>query len=51
VVASVADASYESGEPSAAASDDERPLSYVPYYGIPYVPLPTVDRHRMRVRS
>ncbi|MFI7142523.1 DMT family transporter [Streptomyces massasporeus] len=52
VVASVADASYESGEPSvAAASDDKRPLSYVPFYGIPYVPLPTVDRHRMRVRS
>ncbi|MFD5741627.1 DMT family transporter [Streptomyces massasporeus] len=52
VVASVADASYESGEPSAvAASDDERPLSYVPYYGIPYVPLPTVGRHRMRIRS
>ncbi|MFF7039104.1 DMT family transporter [Streptomyces massasporeus] len=52
VVASVADASYESGEPSvAAAPDDERPLSYVPFYGIPYVPLPTVDRHRMRVRS
>jgi hypothetical protein len=53
MVASVADASYESGEPSAAAvaSDDERPVSYVPYYGIPYVPLPTVDRHRMRVRS
>ncbi|MFJ8046438.1 DMT family transporter [Streptomyces luteogriseus] len=52
VVASVADASYESGEPSAVAvSDDERPLSYVPFYGIPYVPLPTVDRHRMRVRS
>ncbi|NEE15352.1 hypothetical protein G3M58_53940 [Streptomyces sp. SID7499] len=52
VVASVADASYQSGEPSVpAATDDERPLSYVPYYGIPYVPLPTVDRHRMRVRS
>ncbi|MEW2806405.1 DMT family transporter [Streptomyces massasporeus] len=52
VVASVADASYGSGEPSmVAASDDERPLSYVPFYGIPYVPLPTVDRHRMRVRS
>ncbi|MGW6548243.1 DMT family transporter [Streptomyces massasporeus] len=52
VVASVADASYESGEPSVvAATDDQRPLSYVPFYGIPYVPLPTVDRHRMRVRS
>ncbi|MFF5955230.1 DMT family transporter [Streptomyces luteogriseus] len=52
VVASVEATSYESGEPSVvAASDDERPLSYVPFYGIPYVPLPTVDRHRMRVRS
>ncbi|MFF7374994.1 DMT family transporter [Streptomyces massasporeus] len=52
VVASVADASYESGEPSGvAASDDERPLSYVPYYAIPYVPLPTVGRHRTRIRS
>ncbi|MFJ4718268.1 DMT family transporter [Streptomyces luteogriseus] len=52
VVASVEATTYESGEPSvAAASDDERPLSYVPFYGIPYVPLPTVDRHRMRVRS
>ncbi|MBX9362141.1 DMT family transporter [Streptomyces sp. WAC04114] len=52
VVASAAGASYESAEPSvAAATDDERPLSYVPFYGIPYVPLPTVDRHRMRVRS
>ncbi|GAA2761783.1 DMT family transporter [Streptomyces paradoxus] len=47
-----ADASYEGGEPSvAAASDDDRPLSYVPFYGIPYVPLPVIDRHRMRVRS
>ncbi|QCD59685.1 DMT family transporter [Streptomyces hawaiiensis] len=46
------DGSYESGEPSVAvASDDERPLPYAPFYGIPYVPLPTVDRHRMRVRS
>ncbi|MFF7722565.1 DMT family transporter [Streptomyces luteogriseus] len=52
VVASVEATTYESGEPSVvAASDDERPLSYVPFYGIPYVPLPTVDRHRMRVRS
>lgn len=45
------DASYESGEPSVAPSDDERPLSYVPFYGVPYVPLPTVGRHRIRVRS
>ncbi|KOV99068.1 membrane protein [Streptomyces sp. NRRL B-1140] len=50
VAAPGADAAPESGEPSPAA-DDERPLSYVPFYGIPYVPLPTVDRHRMRVRS
>ncbi|MER7480865.1 DMT family transporter [Streptomyces sp. NPDC126510] len=49
--AAVADAAYESGEPPAAAADDERPLSYVPFHGIPYVPLPTVDRHRIRVRS
>jgi hypothetical protein len=34
-----------------AASDDDRPFSYVPFYGIPYVPLPVIDRHRMRVRS
>ncbi|WP_455711167.1 DMT family transporter [Streptomyces iakyrus] len=47
-----ADASYEGGESSvAAASDDDRPFSYVPFYGIPYVPLPVIDRHRMRVRS
>ncbi|MER5835926.1 DMT family transporter [Streptomyces sp. NPDC002130] len=46
-----ADAAYESGEPSVAATADERPLPYVPFHGIPYVPLPTVDRHRIRVRS
>ncbi|MFF8933461.1 DMT family transporter [Streptomyces paradoxus] len=44
--------SYGSGESSGVvASDDDRPLSYVPFYGIPYVPLPVIDRHRMRVRS
>nr|WP_031111683.1 DMT family transporter [Streptomyces sp. NRRL S-146] len=43
---------YENGESSVvAASGDDRPLSYVPFYGIPYVPLPVIDRHRMRVRS
>ncbi|PNG18326.1 hypothetical protein C1J00_31715 [Streptomyces cahuitamycinicus] len=47
-----ADVSYEGGESSvAAASDDDRPLSYAPFYGIPYVPLPVIDRHRTRVRS
>ncbi|MFF6881107.1 DMT family transporter [Streptomyces sp. NPDC012474] len=46
-----ADVSYEGGESSVAASDDDRPLPYAPFYGIPYVPLPVLDRHRTRVRS
>jgi hypothetical protein len=47
-----ADVSYEGGESSvAAASDDDRPFPYAPFYGIPYVPLSVIDRHRMRVRS
>ncbi|MEW2612921.1 DMT family transporter [Streptomyces sp. NPDC047880] len=45
------DARYGSGELSAVTAGDERPLLYVPFYDIPYVPLPTVDRHRIRVRS
>ncbi len=44
------DVAYESEEPPVSA-DDQRPLSYVPFHGIPYVPMPTVDRHRTRVRS
>ncbi|MEU2266977.1 DMT family transporter [Streptomyces olindensis] len=44
------DVAYESGEPPVSA-DAQRPLSYLPFYGIPYVPMPTVDRHRTRVRS
>ncbi|MFD5160918.1 DMT family transporter [Streptomyces hawaiiensis] len=51
VVASVENASHESGEPSVAVPDDERPLSYVRFHGIPYVPLPALERHRLRVRS
>ncbi|MET9758871.1 DMT family transporter [Streptomyces sp. NPDC006372] len=43
------DVTRGSGEPP--VDSGERPLSYVPFYGIPYVPLPTVDRHRIRVRS
>ncbi|MFJ4564833.1 DMT family transporter [Streptomyces caelestis] len=43
------DATYESGEPP--VSSGERPLSYAAFYGIPYVAMPTVDRHRMRIRS
>ncbi|MEU0586709.1 DMT family transporter [Streptomyces sp. NPDC006132] len=43
---------YESGEPSVSVpADEQRPLSYVPFHGIPYIPMPTVDRHRTRVRS
>ncbi|MFI8167567.1 DMT family transporter [Streptomyces sp. NPDC085931] len=41
---------YESGVPPVPAGD-ERPLSYVPFHGIPYVPMPAVDRHRVRIRS
>ncbi|MDQ1014574.1 DMT family transporter [Streptomyces afghaniensis] len=43
------DVAYESGEPSVHSG--ERPLSYAACYGIPYVPMPTVDRHRTRIRS
>ncbi|MFD6173624.1 DMT family transporter [Streptomyces coeruleorubidus] len=43
------DVTYESGEPS--VSSGERPLSYAAFYGIPYVAMPTVDRHRRRIRS
>jgi drug/metabolite transporter (DMT)-like permease len=43
------DATYESGEPPVSSGD--RPLSYAAFYGIPYVAMPTVDRHRMRIRS
>ncbi|MFH8496336.1 DMT family transporter [Streptomyces coeruleorubidus] len=43
------DVTYESGEPSVSSA--ERPLSYAAFYGIPYVAMPTVDRHRRRIRS
>ncbi|WP_179272376.1 DMT family transporter [Streptomyces sp. XY006] len=46
----VADGPYESGVPPVPAGD-ERPLSYEPFYGVPYVPMPTVDRHRVRIKS
>ncbi|GGS44142.1 DMT family transporter [Streptomyces janthinus] len=49
--AAPADIPYESGEPPVPSGFGERLLSYVPFHGIPYVPLPTVDRHRARVRS
>jgi hypothetical protein len=52
-VADGPEVTYESGEPSVSAevSSGERPLSYVAFYGIPYVAMPTVDRHRRRIRS
>ncbi|MDG9708538.1 DMT family transporter [Streptomyces sp. DH10] len=43
------DGTYESGEPPVSSA--ERPLSYVAFYGIPYVAMPTVVRHRRRIRS
>ncbi|GAP51770.1 DMT family transporter [Streptomyces azureus] len=43
------DVTYESGEPP--VSSEERPLSYAAFYGIPYVSMPTMDRHRRRIRS
>ncbi|MET9390282.1 DMT family transporter [Streptomyces sp. NPDC006624] len=44
------DAAYGGGAAPGPA-DDRHPLSYVPFYGVPYVPLPAVNRHRTRVRS
>jgi drug/metabolite transporter (DMT)-like permease len=42
--------------PAPGARDAAEPLpvplvSYAPFYGGPYVPVPAVNRHRMRVRS
>ncbi|MFF8673770.1 DMT family transporter [Streptomyces sp. NPDC015242] len=47
------DGPYESGVPSVPDhdTDGERPLSYLPFYNLPYVPLPALDRHRVRIRS
>ncbi|SEP64680.1 hypothetical protein SAMN04487983_1001190 [Streptomyces sp. yr375] len=36
---------------SVSASDDQGPWFYAPVYGGLYVPMPTVDRHRVRIRS
>jgi drug/metabolite transporter (DMT)-like permease len=44
------EAAHGDGQPPAVPRD-ERPLPYAPFYGIPYVPLPVLDRHRTRVRS
>ncbi|MEU0387308.1 DMT family transporter [Streptomyces chartreusis] len=46
-----ADAGEPEAGPDAAYESGERPLSYAACYGIPYVPMPPVDRHRTRIRS
>ncbi|MEU0196219.1 DMT family transporter [Streptomyces afghaniensis] len=54
-VPAVAGAGVVAGEaeagPDGAYESGERPLSYAAFYGIPYVAMPTVDRHRSRIRS
>ncbi|WP_175647313.1 DMT family transporter [Streptomyces cyaneochromogenes] len=40
---------YADGEPT--RTDSEPANLYGPFYGGPYVPMPLVDRHRMRVKS
>jgi hypothetical protein len=47
----VAGAGEPEAGPDGAYESGERPLSYAAFYGIPYVPMPTVDRHRRRIRS
>lgn len=46
-----ADAGDTEAGPDAAYESGERPLSYAACYGIPYVPMTPVDRHRTRIRS
>ncbi|WP_030247406.1 DMT family transporter [Streptomyces sp. NRRL S-455] len=43
------DVTHESGEPQVVPG--QGPLLYVPFVGVPYVSMPTVDRYRARVRS
>ncbi|MFH9002356.1 DMT family transporter [Streptomyces afghaniensis] len=47
----VAVAGEDEAGPDVAYESGERPLSYAAFYGIPYVAMPTVDRHRRRIRS
>ncbi|WP_077796455.1 DMT family transporter [Streptomyces sp. JHA26] len=41
---------YAAREPAEPAAED-RLISYGPFYGGPYVPLPVLDRRRVRIRS
>ena len=50
IPAQVAQAPYEEPEPALPDGHDS-PNLYGPFYGGPYVPLPVLDRHRMRVKS
>lgn len=50
----VADGAVAPGEPSAPVVPAPAPVPlplYGPFYGGPYVPMPVLDRHRVRIRS
>ncbi|MEU8649791.1 DMT family transporter [Streptomyces sp. NPDC048737] len=50
----VADGAVTPGEPSAPVVPAPAPVPlplYGPFYGGPYVPMPVLDRHRVRIRS
>jgi uncharacterized membrane protein len=49
IPAQVAEGAYEDGEPPHPES--EPAVLYGPFYGGLYVPMPVVDRHRIRVKS
>ncbi|MFI7407642.1 DMT family transporter [Streptomyces sp. NPDC049627] len=49
IPAQVAEHAYEDEEPS--PPHGEATYLYGPFYGGPYVPMPVLDRHRMRVKS
>ncbi|GAA4084847.1 DMT family transporter [Streptomyces shaanxiensis] len=49
IPAQAAEGVYGDGEPT--RTDSEPANLYGPFYGGPYVPMPLVDRHRMRVKS
>ncbi|WDF43169.1 DMT family transporter [Streptomyces sp. T12] len=49
IPAQVAEGAYEDGEPP--HPEGSPPNLYGPFYGGPYVPMPVIDRHRIRVKS
>lgn len=49
IPAQVAEGAYGDGEPP--HPEGNPPNLYGPFYGGPYVPMPVVDRHRIRVKS